>query len=161
MCAGAWVCGDRAQAQVESSVAFRRAEHLKRGINLSMWYAQTKDHSPERLDHFVDANDFKLIKQLGFDHVRLSIDPEWVIAEAQSGRIKPDVVARLDRTVEQLNAAGLNVILDIHSEDNFKLALAQGEDGVAFWMNFARHFAASDPNKVFFEVMNEPTIDAY
>lgn len=154
-----------ANAQVPANLAFSRASHLQRGINLSMWYAQTQDHSPEHLDRFVNPSDFKLIKQMGFDHVRLSIDPEWVIGEAQSGTLKPDVVERIDRTVAQLNSAGLNVILDIHPEDSFKLPLAKGDDPVArfeaFWTNFAQHFASTDPDKVFFEIMNEPTIDAF
>jgi endoglucanase len=155
----------QASGQADAKLAFERAQHLQHGINLSMWYAQTRDHSPQRLDNFVNTADFALIKRLGFDHVRLSIDPEWVINDAQGGTLKPDVIARIDRTVKQLNAAGLNVILDMHPEDDFKIKLATGEDGVArfeaFWQNFAQHYAATDPEKVFFEIMNEPTIDSF
>ncbi len=34
-------CG--AQAQAGKGIAFERAEHLKRGVNLSSFYAQTRD----------------------------------------------------------------------------------------------------------------------
>ena len=64
-----------ADAQQGSSVAFQRAAHLRRGINLSMWYAQTSDHSAARIATYTNEADFRLIKSLGFDHVRLSIDP--------------------------------------------------------------------------------------
>jgi aryl-phospho-beta-D-glucosidase BglC (GH1 family) len=72
-------------------------------------------------------------------------------------------MARLDRSVNQILAAGLNVILDIHPEEAWKDAMTKGDDGpqqfYAFWGTFAGHFAASDPDRVFFEVMNEPTVN--
>ena len=152
-----------ANAQRGTSLAFQRAEHLRRGINLSMWYAQNRDFSAAHLDGMINTADFQLIKSLGFDHVRLSIDPEWLIAEPQGGTLKPEVIARLDKTVRELESAGLNVILDIHPEDSFKNPLARGEDGAqrfyAFWGAFAGHFSATDPEKVFFEILNEPTME--
>ncbi len=152
-----------ADAQVGNSLAFRRAEHLRHGINVSMWYAQTRDFSAAHLDAYTNSTDFAMIKSLGFDHVRLSIDPEWLIDEPQAGTLKAQPMARLDKTVAELESAGLNVILDMHPEDSFKNPLAKGEDGAqrfyAFWGNFAKHYATSDPEKVFFEIMNEPTMD--
>ncbi len=150
-------------AQQGSSLAFRRAEHLRRGINLSMWYAQSSDYSAARLASYTNDADFKLIKSLGFDHVRVSIDPEPLIQDAQAGTLRPDAVARLDATVRQITDEGLNVVLDIHPEETWKNKLLKGEDGpaqfFAFWTSFAGHFASTDPEKVFFEVMNEPTLD--
>jgi endoglucanase len=152
-----------ASAQRGNSLAFQRAEHLRRGINLSIWYAQTKDFSATRLDNFVTKDDFEIIKNLGFDHVRLSIDPEWLIAEPQSGALKREPIARIDRTVKELNDFGLAVVLDIQPEDSFKAPLARGDDSAArfcdFWSAFAAHFAATDPSLVFFEIMNEPTME--
>ena len=152
-----------ATAQQGTSLAFERASHLRRGINLSMWYAQTSDHSAARIESYTTEADFKLIKSLGFDHVRLSIDPEPLIAEAQSGSLRPEALARLDKSVAQLTAAGLNVVLDIHPEESWKNQLALGDDPAArffaFWGAFAAHFASTDPEKVFFEVMNEPQME--
>ncbi len=152
-----------ASAQQGTSLAFARAGHLRRGINLSMWYAQTSDHSAARIESYTTEADFKLIRSLGFDHVRLSIDPEPLIAEAQSGSLRPEALARLDKSLAQLNAAGLNVILDIHPEEAWKDKLVLGDDAAArffaFWTSFATHFASTDPEKVFFEVMNEPQME--
>jgi aryl-phospho-beta-D-glucosidase BglC (GH1 family) len=54
-------------------------------------------------------------------------------------------------------------VLDIHPEQNYETELAKGDDGVqrfyGFWTNFARHFANTDPAKVYFEVLNEPHMD--
>ena len=38
-----------AVAQRGTSLAFERAEHLRKGINLSTWYAQTRDFTPQRI----------------------------------------------------------------------------------------------------------------
>ena len=43
-------CG--AQAQAAKGIAFERAEHLKRGVNLSSFYAQTREISQARLDGY-------------------------------------------------------------------------------------------------------------
>ena len=150
------------QAQQAGSLGFQRAEHLRKGINLSLWYAQTRDHSAEHINTFTTAADFKLIKSLGLDHVRLSIDPVPIIADKASGTLNPEAIARLDSSVREILEAGLNVILDIHPEQDYKDEVAKGEDGpqafYAFWATFAGHFAGSDPEHVFFEVMNEPNV---
>ena len=151
-----------AWSQTGTTLAFKRADHLQRGINLSMWYAQTGDHSAAHYATYTTPADFALIKSLGFDHVRLSIDPEPLIAEAQVGALKPEMIARLDKTVDELLKAGLNVDLDIHPEESWKAAMMKGDEGpaqfYAFWTTFAQHFAGTDPERVFFEVMNEPTV---
>src|ERR1035437_6297473 len=55
--------------------AFARAQHLKRGINASEWFAQSaSDYSAARTNRYTDAQDIALMARLGFDHVRLSID---------------------------------------------------------------------------------------
>ena len=155
-----------AAAQPGGSLASQRAEHLRRGVNLSMWYAQTRDHSAEHINTFTTPADFALIKSLGFDHVRLSINPQPLIDSAPLGSLKIDAMARLDNSVQQILAAGLNVILDIHPEQDWKDAMVKGNDGpqqfYAFWSTFAGHYATTDPNRVFFELMNEPNLsDGY
>jgi aryl-phospho-beta-D-glucosidase BglC (GH1 family) len=155
------LCG-AAVGQAGQSLGFQRAEHLRRGVNLSGWFAQTHDFSAQRMDSYTTPADFALIKSLGFDHVRLSIDPEPLVNDPQLGSLRLEPMARLDKTVHQITAAGLNVVLDIHAEENWIANLTHGDDGAerfyAFWGTFAGHFAATDPEKVFFEIMNEPTL---
>src|SRR4051812_13742732 len=62
-----------------SSLAFARAKHLRRGINLSEWFAQVYDKRGYTREHFetwTTAEDVALIKSMGFDHVRLSVNPQ-------------------------------------------------------------------------------------
>jgi endoglucanase len=152
-----------AQAQQGKGLAFERAEHLRRGVNLSSFYAQTRDLSQARLDAYMSVADMQALKAMGFDHVRLSINPALLIASPQTGALRAEPMLQLDKTVAQLTGAGLNVILDIHAEEDWKAGLTHGDDGAAklfaFWQNFAAHFAKSDPERVFFEILNEPSMD--
>ena len=154
-------CG--AQAQAAKGLAFERAEHLKRGVNLSSFYAQTREISQARLDAYMTVGDMRALKAAGFDHVRLSINPALLIASPKTGTLRDGPMASLDKTVGQLLDAGLNVLLDIHAEEDWKAALTHGDDGAsnlyAFWLNFAAHYAKSDPERVFFEILNEPSMD--
>jgi endoglucanase len=146
--------------RAQDELAFARAKRLRRGINLSMWYAQARDYSAERLASYTTPADFKLVRDLGFDHVRLSIDPEPLIADAATGALREDAMARLDETVRQLTSLGLVVVLDIHPEESWKKQATSTDEGTAqfflFWKSFAQHFASTDPEKVYFEVLNEP-----
>jgi aryl-phospho-beta-D-glucosidase BglC (GH1 family) len=158
-------------ARAQDELGFARAKHLRRGINLSMWYAQDYDlynatGGAEKLATYITPADFKLVHDLGFDHVRLSIDPVPLVADKTTGALRPEAIARLDETVKQITATGLVVVLDIHPEDAWKYASLQTDDGTtqffAFWKSFAAHFAGTDPDKVYFEVMNEPAkVDLY
>jgi aryl-phospho-beta-D-glucosidase BglC (GH1 family) len=59
-------------------------------------------------------------------------------------------------------ADGLAVQIDLHPEDSYKQRLHAGEDGVErmtmLWRRLAAHYATRDPEKVFFEIMNEPEV---
>src|SRR5437879_12930340 len=54
---------------------------LRRGLNLSHWFAQARSahgYNQEHLTTYTTASDVALIRRLGFDHVRLSVDPALV-----------------------------------------------------------------------------------
>jgi aryl-phospho-beta-D-glucosidase BglC (GH1 family) len=148
----------------ETSLAFRRAEHLRHGINTSEWFAQEPGrYTPERLATYTDANDIALIKQLGFDHIRLSIDPEPLVQpliwNPQHASSDPFLTA-LDKIVNAAESQGLAVIIDIHPQSDFKRRVRE-EWGFAdkfadLWRALAIHFGNSNPDLTFYEVMNEP-----
>jgi endoglucanase len=115
----------------------QRAEHLKRGVNLSSFYAQTRDLSQARLDAYMSVADMQALKAMGFDHVRLSINPALLIASPKTGTLRAGADGATGQDGGQLLDAGLNVILDIHAEEDWKAALTHGDDGAsslyAFW----------------------------
>jgi endoglucanase len=147
-----------------SSLAFERASHLKRGVNASMWFAQSpKDYSPQRLTTYTTVEDFKLIHQLGLDHVRLSIDPAPLLKPPLTNGLNADHLKLLDAAVKYILDNHLNVVLDIHPEGDYKHPLSADKDAqaafVSFWSVFASHYASTDPERVYFEILNEPEVN--
>ncbi|MGA3371423.1 MAG: glycoside hydrolase family 5 protein [Terracidiphilus sp.] len=148
--------------------AFVRAQHLKRGINLSHWFSQNpRDYSAKHLDSEITADDIALIARLGFDNVRLSVDAapleQWPLGP---DGLNAEFLGRLDKAVDTILADGLAVQVDLHPEDPYKQQLRTSDDAVdrlaALWRKLAARYASRDPERVFFEIMNEPEVfDSY
>jgi aryl-phospho-beta-D-glucosidase BglC (GH1 family) len=162
-------CAQSVDADAQTGVARARAEHLRHGINLSEWFAQVRDPRGYTKEHFEAWNtsqDIALIKALGFDHVRLSINPQPMFRTRQADNIPVDYLNELDAAVKMILDANLAVMIDIHPEADFKQRLATdgefAEQFADFWRALARHFSNLDPSLVFFEILNEPEArDAY
>jgi len=142
---------------------FARAQRLEHGINLSMWFSQANDYSVQHLQTFTTANDIALIARMGFDHCRLSIDGDQLMTWFHTQRDAHQTTAfmtELDRAVRTMLDDHLSVIIDIQPGSQFKAQLFEGATGVAnfveLWRALAQHYAATDPERVFFEIMNEP-----
>jgi endoglucanase len=150
-------------AAAAASVAARRAQLLHRGVNASMWFAQADDYSPARLRSYTTADDIALMHSMGFDHVRLSIDGDELLRNAPAGGLNAVFLAELDTAVNTMLKDDLRVIVDVHPSDEFKRQLRT--DGVAvarfcaLWSVLASHYAQRDPERLFFEVLNEPEFD--
>jgi hypothetical protein len=95
--------------------------------------------------------------------VRLSIDatPLEQLPLGKDG-LNADFVGRLDRAVDAMLADGLAVQIDLHPEDSYKVRLRTSNDAVdrltMLWRKLAAHYATRDPDKVFFEILNEPEV---
>jgi aryl-phospho-beta-D-glucosidase BglC (GH1 family) len=152
-----------AQSNSDSALARRRAAHLQHGINLSEWFAQVYDQKGYTKEHFetwTTVQDIALIKAMGFDHVRLSVNPQPMFQRGQADRIPADYLGYVDAAVQMILARGLAVIIDIHPDSDFKQKLA-ADDGFVeqfadYWRALARHYATTDPELVSFEILNEP-----
>src|SRR5215475_8693487 len=107
----------------ELRTAFARAQHLKHGINASEWFAQhAHDYSSAFTDLYTDDADIALMAKLGFDSVRLSIDPAPLERAPQNkDGLNSDFTARLDHAVDAMLANKLAVQIDIHPESDYKL----------------------------------------
>jgi endoglucanase len=144
-------------------VAERRATRLRHGINASGWFAQVYDPKGYTKEHFetaITAEDVALIKSMGFDHVRLSVNPQPLFPMNRPTAIRPDYLGLLDNAVKMILDRGLSVVIDIHPESDFKEKLAKNDDSVQqfadFWRVLAAHYSSWDPDHVFFEILNEP-----
>lgn len=143
-----------------SSPAWKRSQHLRHGINASEWFAQSQDYGPQRLSSYITLDDIALMHRLGFDHTRLSIDP--AIFDCRGAWSECDRVKALDAVVSKALAEDLAVIVDLHPSDQYKRQLANDNFSVEkfrlLWGTIAGHFAATDPERLFFEVLNEPEL---
>lgn len=152
-------------ANTDARVAHRRLAHLRHGLNLSHWFAQVFDprgYTQEHFEAFNTAADAALIKAMGFDHVRLSVNPQPMFTRKQADRIPAEYLGWLDAAVKLFLDQGVAVVLDMHPESEFKQKLGNDDEFVEqfedFWRGFAGHFATLDPELAFFEVLNEPEI---
>jgi aryl-phospho-beta-D-glucosidase BglC (GH1 family) len=156
---------DRAQAPGASDLRPQaRAAHLRHGVNLSDWFRQLPDGRSYTKEHFetsVTAEDLALIRAMGFDHVRLPVNPQPLFRPLQADRIPPEPLAYVDAAIRMILDAGLSVQLDIQADDAFKRRLSDDafvEQFADFWRALARHYSALDPERVFFEILNEPEV---
>jgi endoglucanase len=139
-----------------TGVRSERIATLSRGFNLTGWMDSEK---PRRPDERVLAG----LRDRGFTHIRLPVTPERLLAAFSS---RDDValrLAELDGAVDTLIALGFGVSIDLHPGDRLgRLHAAEPDRGFelidALWRLLAQRHAGRSPERVFFEVLNEPTI---
>src|SRR5512135_166469 len=110
-------------AQTPPSVPASRLAHLRHGINLSEWFAQVWDPKGYTKEHFqtwTTSTDIALIKSAGFDHVRLSVNPQPMMDAARRQNGTTEYFADLDAAVKMILDAGLAVEIDMHPDSDFK-----------------------------------------
>src|SRR5579863_9724855 len=147
-----------------SSVPAARLAHIRHGINLSEWFAQVYDpkgYTKEHFQNWTTASDIALIKSAGFDHVRLSVNPQPMMDAARRQDETAEYFGYLDAAVKMILDAGLSVEIDMHPDSDFKARLKEDdfvERFADFWRMVAQHYSSSswDADRVFFEILNEP-----
>ncbi len=144
-------------AQLPPGVPAARISSLARGFNLTSWL---EGPSPRRPDMALLAK----LHARGFTHIRLPVAPERLMAEFS----EPHEIARqtveLDRAIDDLSAIGYSISLDMHPgarlEQLYKTEPRRAFDLLeALWRTVARRYAERPPERLFFEVLNEPNID--
>jgi endoglucanase len=150
------------QNAATSQVPPSRLAHLRRGINLSEWFAQVYDpkgYTKEHFESWTTASDIALIKSVGFDHVRLSINPQPMMDAAHSPGGTQEYYGYLDAAMKTILDTGLAVELDMHPDSDFKVRLREDdfvERFADFWRTVGEHYSSWDSERVFFEILNEP-----
>jgi len=134
------------------------APRLRRGVNLSHWYAQWKNYDEKRLAEYITEKDVALIDSMGFDHVRLTLDPETVFT-ATPGHLDQAKFERLRGRIVRFIGAEVAVVVDLHPSDHYKADLGDPAHADAFvenWAALAEALGDLDPHWICFEVLNEP-----
>src|SRR5215510_486095 len=158
-----------AEAQQAGKVAegdAQRVPMLRRGLNLSHWFAQARGahgYSHEHLTAHMTSADVALIHRLGFDHVRLSVDPALLFTPENVEIVQRDRLPELDQAIRMIIDADLAVVIDMHPTPDFKKALGRDDGHVErfadFWRALAGRLAQLSVERVVFEILNEPQFE--
>lgn len=129
---------------------------VNRGVNLGGWVANAVRQP-------LDSRDAALIKNAGFDYVRLPYNPMRFGFDIDNPDKKtpiPDIAA-LDAAIALMMESGLNVVLDMHINTALRVEI-EGNDAyeeamVRLWHYLsARYSALYPPNRLAFQLLNEP-----
>ncbi len=148
----------------ESGVNASRVARLSKGVNVTRWFWLNNDKSDHHYDTYVSEEQAQAIRDAGFTHVRLPIEPKLFLNEQNPTQLDEKLLKVLDYAIGRFTAHDLAVIVDIHGwEDDFKKRLmnepAMQKAYASMWQALAEHLNYTDPEMVFFEVMNEPSPD--
>ena len=133
--------------------AFAQNRRLGRGVNIlgydPIWRARDQARFKEK--HFA------LLKEAGFNSVRINLHPFAFMSETNNWRLPESWIQVLNWALVNADKNGLAVILDLHEYG------AMGEDPgtnqvkfLAFWRQIAQRYRGSPPS-VMFELLNEPS----
>jgi endoglucanase len=144
-----------------SSLAWKRWQHLQHGVSLSGWFSESGNYSIPQLRAFSTPADLDHIHQLGFDHVRIPVDP--VIFQCDGEWDSCERIRFLDEVIKKALADDLFVILDFHPNPGYTHNLVISELASAkylrLWGQIAGHYAKIDPDRIILEVMNEFSVN--
>ena len=141
---------------------------ILRGVNLGGWLSQC-DYSADRLNCFIQAEDFARIASWGLDHIRIPVDYN-VLEDVHGGYDAPGW-ERLDFALAQAKQHGLKVVIDLHKTAGFSFDQGEKETGFfnsetyqerfcRLWEEIARHYGQYS-DWVVFELLNEVTKSKY
>jgi Endoglucanase len=126
---------------------------LQRGINLGNMLEAPKEGE---WGLYVKKEYFDLIKQAGFDFVRLPVRWNTHAQVSAPYRIDPDLFTRVDQIVGWASERNLAIILDFHHYDEMMTDPQGNKDRyLAIWKQIAEHYR-DYPANVLFELLNEP-----
>jgi endoglucanase len=137
----------------QSTEAFAQNRRLGRGVNIigydsALWQSREQGRMQDK--------HFRLIKEAGFNHVRINLHPFKHMGEAPDYPVHSAWLETLDWAVEQALGQELAVILDMHEFN----AMAKDPEGLkpkylAVWQQLAARYQDA-PDTVLFELLNEP-----
>lgn len=167
--AGALALPRRASAQEPAALRKRRAKTLQRGLMAAQWF-EWVPNDPWKMHRQVDtkyaAEDFATLRQLGFDHIRVSIQPGFPapqLGPKGDPTLDPMRLEVLDEAMSRILKNDLAVVLDCHPAPQTKDKVAQNPEYrqamTEWWAGFAAHVVKQgqySPETTFLELMNEP-----
>lgn len=147
------------------SLAWERTQSMGKGMNLS-WLEVWWEGTPE--ENFADylkmetiierREDLALMHEMGIETIRLPVCFDvWETNTAPYLIEHPEYFATIDSILSWAEKYDQKVIIDYqHGELNDCNYQQTTPRLVALWTQIATHYRDTDPDKVFFEIFNEP-----
>ncbi len=148
------------------TVAWKRANRLGLGMNLSYLEGYWNGTKAVHFSDFVKLNQVQARKQemaeiakVGFKTVRIPVCfGAWASINSPYRWETPEFLAAPDSLISWALANNLNVLIDLHHVE-FDGSIS-GADSVGrvvwLWQQIARRYKNTDPERVLFELRNEP-----
>ena len=127
---------------------------LNRGIVIDRQFSSI----PPSLITTIVSKDIQIIKSMGFDFVKVLVNPACFIS---GSTINLSNMWYVDELVNRVLAEGLPVVVCVHPQPEFKTTYIGTPGGFTNVLGFYKDFAAYmadrwDPNELAFELMTEP-----
>jgi endoglucanase len=143
-----------AQDKLGKGFAFEQNKRLGRGVNIIGYDPIWKDASKARMKD----KHFKLIKEAGFNNVRLVMSPFKFSMNDSTYAINPSFFITLDYAIKESLKNKLMVIVDFHEHSAMeKNPLGNKAKLLSMWKQIANHCNGYS-NDVLFEICNEPNM---
>lgn len=129
-----------------------RYARMARGVNLSYWFQWDRSQP-------VGPTDIAFLNASGFTHVRLAVEPLWLLPSQASSSTIQQTLVDLDAALDMLLGSNVGVMLCMQKADQFSSLLASQQirdEFVALWRSLAARYASRDPEKLYFDILNEP-----
>lgn len=152
---------DLGDITIDTPLHQKALAQLDRGYNLTNWLESGRFQSFEFDESYV-AN----LAQAGFKALRLPLDLDLYVTETEGSgddmtvTVHDDLWTILDSFDEWTASYGLSFTIDYHQYDHsFTFSDDEGVDqAVALWKLVAEHFADSERDDIYFELLNEPEL---
>jgi len=152
--ASGYAASEKAADKKKPVDAFEQNKRLGRGINLGNALDAPKEGE---WDVTLKEEYFKIIKDAGFDSVRIPIRWSAHALNEPPYTIDSTFLKRVDWAIENAIKNDLCVIINIHLyEEIMKNPAGHSERLLALWKQLAEHYKDS-PDAVMFELLNEPS----
>jgi endoglucanase len=142
-----------ARSEKPAADAFRFNRSLGRGVNLGNMLEAPHEGA---WGLHLKPKFLPLIKQAGFDSVRIPIRWSAHASKAPPFTIDPAFFQRVDQAVEQALSQGLVTVINVHHyEELYKEPDRQLPRFESLWRQIARRYR-DRPERLYFELLNEP-----
>ncbi len=141
--------------------ATARLDRLRRAVNVTRWFWLPENGGgPAHFAGYLDDAELSALRRAGFGAVRLVVAPKLFLQPDAPGSLRPEI-RFLDAAIDRILARDLAVVLDIQDDDKaaWETQPAYVSAMLAFWTALGARYAARDPERLFFEIVNEPRFE--